>query len=295
MKNNSKRKNLTIALPFLLMQIVWGSYFIITKNFQQEVNLYFLHTARFLLLALLLLPFALKNIGNGPLIKASLLTGLFLGLGNFALNIGLDELSAVNAAFLYSLSAVFVPLFEFAIYGKKINTLRVVSIILAFTGIWILSGGISDFSFGDLVLVLAGVFSAFQIISGDNYLKKGTPLLAFLFWQMLIAGILGFFLTLFFGNFALPELNTENISIFLYLTLVSMGFGMYLLNWTQERINPVVVSIIALLQSVFGALIAWTLGHEEFMLVQLIGGSVLLLATFLSVISDKDSDLKSLD
>ena len=71
--------------------------------------------------------------------------------------------------------------------------------------------------------------------------------------------------------------------------------GLLIQNWTQERVNPIIITIIGLMQGLFGAVFSWTLGGEEFIPQQLIGGLIVLIAMYLSITSDKDADLKSID
>lgn len=295
MAKKLKSKSYLTLVPFFLIQIVWGSYFLIAKNLQTQINIYFLHFLRFALLSLIFLPFALKFLKDKKLIIGGIIGGLLLAGSNYLLNVGLNISSAVNAAFLIGLTTIFVTLIEVIFYKAKMEKNRVIATILAIVGMWFITGGIKGLDLGDTVLILGSVIGAFHVIFLDKSLNKKSKILPHLFWQMLACAVVGLVMNIFFGSFDLPTITTGLVGEFLYLALISMGLGMIVQMWTQERVNPIVVSIIALFQSIFGAVIGWTLGHEAFVISQAIGGGIILVGMFLSVISDKDADLKSLD
>lgn len=277
------------------MQVVWGSYFLITKGLQTEINVYLLHFSRFALLTIILLPFAGREIRNKKLIAGGIFAGALLAASNYLLNLGLNLSTSVNAAFLVGTTTIFVTLYEILFFKAKMSKGRIIAAVLATAGMWLITGGLGKLDIGDIVLILSSMIGAFHVICSDRNLDSKVNVLSFVFWQMLVCAVIGFFLTTFYGNFHLPELNAGNIGAFLYIALISMGLGLIVQMWTQGRANPIVVSIIVLFQSIIGAVIGWTLGNEEFVLTQAIGGLIIVAGMFLSVISDKDADLKSID
>ncbi len=294
MSTKIKFKNYTNLIPLFLIQVVWGSYFLIAKDLQKEVNIYFLHFARFLLLSIIFLPFALKYLKDKRLIMGGIVCGLLLAANNYLLNLGLNITLSVNAAFIIGLSLVFTTLIEALIFKEKMNKFKWIASASALIGMWFITGGVKGFDLGDAILILSTIFGAFHVIGADKYLDQKSHVIAFVFWQMIICAIVGLFMAIFFGNFNLPPLTTTNISEFLYIALVSMGLGMVVLMWTQERVNPIIVSLIFLFETIFGAIIGWTFGHEPFIISQAFGGVGVLIAMLLTVLSDTDADLKSI-
>lgn len=295
MAKKLKPKSYLTLIPFFLIQIVWGSYFLIAKNLQTEINVYFLHFLRFSLLSLILFPFALKFLKDKKLIINGVIGGFLLAGSNYLLNIGLNISSAVNAAFLIGLTTIFITIAEMLFFKAKMERNRILATVLAIVGMWFITGGVKGLDLGDTVLISGSLVGAFHVIFLDKTLDGKSKIFPNLFWQMFVCALVGLVMNFFYGSFALPTLSTTLIGEFLYLALISMGLGMVIQMWTQKRVNPVVVGIIGLFQSIFGAVIAWTIGHEEFVIAQAIGGGIILVGMFLSVISDKDADLKSLD
>ena len=98
-------------LILLLAALIWGITFVIQRIVANDVGIFLFNGARFLLAALVLLPFL---FGKYRIPRKELawvgLTGLLLGAGSALQQAGLRETTAANAGFITSMYVVLVPI-----------------------------------------------------------------------------------------------------------------------------------------------------------------------------------------
>src|SRR5512145_1567755 len=102
-------------LTLLLVSIIWGSAFVAQRVAGQMGSVYWFNGARYLLAALVVLPFAMRA-GLRPNLQISreqykwmFIVGSVLFGGSAVQQIGLLYTTAGNAGFITSLYVVFVP------------------------------------------------------------------------------------------------------------------------------------------------------------------------------------------
>ena len=145
-------------LALLLVAFIWGVSFVIQRMAAAEMQAYVFNGVRFLLGALVILPFALikarfhlgsketgrKTTGFIPrkYLTGVVLTGLLLASGSAFQQVGLIYTTASNAGFITGLYVVFVPIF--LTFGGRRRVPRLMIWIAAFLsalGLYFLSAG----------------------------------------------------------------------------------------------------------------------------------------------------------
>lgn len=226
-----KRKILADAV-LLFVTMVWGSSFVLMKNTVLDMNPVAFLAVRFTLAWLIVLVIFWKNL-RGLKLREVLygnIIGFFLFAGMLLQVIGLKFTYASKSAFITGLTVILVPVFV-ALIERKIPKINVtIGVILAFVGLWLLSGAkFSNFNFGDFLTLLADLGFVFQIIFIDIFTAK-------------------------------DNINTINIAIFQLMSaaflyvMVSMIFGINLIN---VKINLTAI-ITILITGVFGTALAFT-------------------------------------
>ena len=111
---------------------------------------------------------------------------------------GLFTTSASNSGFITGLNVVMVPVISAILLKKKPDRASFIGVLIAFVGLFFLSGGLNlNFNIGDLLTLLCSICWAFQIIFIDKFTEKeDAPLLAIM--QIGFTGIVstGVWLTL---------------------------------------------------------------------------------------------------
>ena len=135
----------TIALiGLVLLMIMWGSTFVVTKATAREIPAGTLAALRFLIASLVLLPIAWKQSGLSrlphPLPWGSLVLMALTGISGFALtfNYGLVYGSAAQGALIYAALPAAIAVAAFTVLKEKPSRRRVLGIVLSVIGVILL-------------------------------------------------------------------------------------------------------------------------------------------------------------
>jgi drug/metabolite transporter (DMT)-like permease len=181
-------------LLFVLLAIVWGSSFILMKKSAEHLDGWQIGAVRIFSAAILFLPLAIFHIRQLPKDKVPvvLLTGL---LGNlfpaFLFGIAIHQkIESSVAGILNSLTPLFVIMIGALFFGVRIQSKKIVGVIIGFIGLLILSitkgpVTVSDVGF-TLLILLATVFYGLNVniigkhLKGLDPVKMATVSIAFL-------------------------------------------------------------------------------------------------------------------
>jgi len=157
-----------------MIAFIWGSTFVLVKEALNDASPLALNSARMIVAAVLLAFFYRKKIAvlTKPALMAGVLVGVFLYAGYAFQTSGLKLTTPSKSAFLTGTSSVLVPLFLVAIWHVRIHLWRVVGILLALVGLFLMTvpggpGGLADFAnvnMGDLLTVGCAICFTFHVI-----------------------------------------------------------------------------------------------------------------------------------
>jgi drug/metabolite transporter (DMT)-like permease len=161
-------------LLLVMIAFIWGSTFVLVKEALNDASPLALNSARMIVAAVLLAFFYRKKIAvlTKPALMAGVLVGVFLYAGYAFQTSGLKLTTPSKSAFLTGTSSVLVPLFLVAIWHVRIHLWRVVGILLALVGLFLMTvpggpGGLADFAnvnMGDLLTVGCAICFTFHVI-----------------------------------------------------------------------------------------------------------------------------------
>jgi drug/metabolite transporter (DMT)-like permease len=169
---------------FVLLALIWGTSFILIKKGTEHLSGWQIGAIRIFAAGIVFLPFALMHINKLPKEKIPLilLTGL---LGNlfpaFLFAIAIEKkIESSLAGILNSLTPLFVIVIGVSFFKAKIQSKKIVGVIVGFIGLPILSltkGPISASDIGfTLLILLATVFYGLNVNLVGTYLKGLDPI-----------------------------------------------------------------------------------------------------------------------
>ena len=167
-------RSIKAHLLLVLITLIWGSTFVLIKAALNDSSPLILNAVRMALAGVLLAVYYRKQMAalTKPVFIAGVVVGFFLYLGYAFQTSGLKLTTPSKSAFLTGTSTVMVPLLLVAIWRTHIHLWRVVGIILALAGLFLMTvpaggTGLADFAkvnFGDILSVGCAFGFALQII-----------------------------------------------------------------------------------------------------------------------------------
>jgi drug/metabolite transporter (DMT)-like permease len=167
-------RSIKAHLLLVLITLIWGSTFVLIKEALNDSSPLVLNAMRMALAAVLLAVYYRKKIAvlSKPALAAGVVVGVFLYLGYALQTSGLKLTTPSRSAFLTGTSTVMVPLLLVLIWRAHIHLWRVVGIVLALVGLYLMTvpaggEGLANFArinLGDVLTFGCAVGFAFQIV-----------------------------------------------------------------------------------------------------------------------------------
>lgn len=277
------KKTLYADASLLLVAIIWGSGFVVTKNALDYVTPYYLLSYRFIISTVLLSIIMFKKIKKASIkdIKAGVIIGLILFAGFATQTVGLQYTEAGKQAFITATNVVMVPFIYWAISKKRPDKFDLAAAFLCLVGIGVFSLN-SDLTmgYGDFLTLLCAVMFAFHISSTGYFAKESDPYVISVV-QLGTAGILSLIFALLFEG---TEINIQGETIIpiLYLAIFSTMLAFLIQTVSQKYTSSTHAAIILSLEAVFGSTFAIIFLKEPLTIRFLIGCMAILISVITS-------------
>jgi drug/metabolite transporter (DMT)-like permease len=170
---NTKNLHTRGILLLLATVLIWGTTFPVIKQIMVSVSPMALVAVRFLLAALVFMPW-LRQV-NLQLLRDGMLLGSAYLASFVTLTVGMETISADRAAFVLSLNIIFVPLFGLFL-GQRLQAIAVVAAGVAIAGIGIMSWEGGGLGLGDLWVFGSAVSYAVYILLLETATLRHPPL-----------------------------------------------------------------------------------------------------------------------
>ncbi len=273
-------------ITLFLISIIWGSAFVAQRVAGQVGSVYIFNGARYLLAAVVVLPFAWRSfkntnskITNGQY-KWMGVAGILLFIGSAFQQAGMVYTTAGNAGFITSLYVVLIPIILFMFWSEKPHWLFIVAVALAMVGAFLLStGGKFAIQLGDILEVIGAFFWAAHVIVLGKYASKYESM-SFSVGQLSVCGALNFGVGVFVEP--MPAFDSNLLFAIAYTALLSLGLCYTLQIWAQKHTPPADAALILSLESVFAVISGWLLLDERLAPVQIFGAFLIFAAVVLS-------------
>ena len=282
-------------LALLFVSIIWGSAFVAQRVAGQMGSVYLFNGARYLLAAVVVLPFVLRagwgahsgRYADKPTYEIHrdqylwmFVAGFVLFLGSAFQQLGLVYTTAGNAGFITSLYVVLVPVVLFLIWREKVHWISIVAVLLAGVGAFFLStAGRFEVRAGDLIELGGALFWTFHVIVLGKYASRFEPM-SFSMGQLVICGALNLVIGIFTEKSMLWNLSL--MGAIAYTAVFSLGLCYTLQVWAQRHTPPADAALILSLESVFAVISGWLLLNEVLAPIQIFGCALIFVAVLLS-------------
>ena len=207
--------------------------------------------------------------------------GIVLSCGYAGYVFAMYNTTVANANFIIQTQTIFLAIFGYIFLKEKISILTIISIILAFSGIFLMLGGslTSGQMVGNIAAFIMPISFAVLILTVRKYPNVDMiPL-------QLIAGIGAIILGYLFSS----QIMISSYDIFLGFIagFFQVGLGFIFITIGAKTTPSALVGIIMLTEAILGPLWAWLFINETPPLVVLVGGSIVLFAVVLQFFNRK--------
>ncbi|NIF21473.1 DMT family transporter [Candidatus Pantoea multigeneris] len=258
----------------------WGIGFPVMKIVVNDYPVMMVLGLRFLLSALLMLPFSLKKLSKIPpqTLLAGVLLGLLLGGSFIFLIYGLQRTTASNTGFLAGLSVIWVLLLTGPLGGKRPSCEAMLATLFGVAGLYLMADihGL-QLHLGDGLVVIGSLFTAVHILALDRFCARhDTMTLTFL--QIATMAVMFIGLQAISGGEVMPHAWSGKLIIALGVTaLFSTVIAFWVQTHYQRHTTPTRAILIYNLEPVFSALFALWLLRETLSANVILGGGLILL------------------
>lgn len=279
-------KPLKADLMILFITICWGSSYLFMKMGLDSLGEFNLIALRFglafILAGVIFLP-RLRQV-NVKTIRYAMLLGFILFIMFTALTFGLKTTTTSNAGFLVSLTVVFVPLLHTFLFKKKIENKVVVSIMLALTGIALLTIQLPfTFKIGDLFCIAAALCYALHINMVSTAAQK-VDTLSLGILQLGFTGLYAFISSLLYEAPVWPSTTNSWIAV-LVLSVVCTAVGFIFQTIAQKYTTATRTGLVFSLEPVFAALVGFWFAHEILNSNQYLGAALVFISVVISSVN----------
>lgn len=271
-------------LILLLVALIWGSAFVAQNLGMQAVGPFTFTGSRFLLGALVVSPFALREYAR--LRSAGVRFDLhdllsWIGLGSLLFfgaafqQIGIISTSVTNASFFTSLYTPLVPLLGWLLFRHAPHWSVWPAALACLAGTFLLGGGeLSMLNRGDLWVILSAVFwGGHVLLVGQVAMRKGAPLIVAVA-QFIVCGLLASGWALHAESVSLAGLADGAASI-AYAGVFSVGIAFTLQVVAQRHTHAADSAILLSSETLFGALAGALWLGETMNAVRLCGAALI--------------------
>jgi len=254
----------------VLITMIWGGTFLLVQNAMSVSGPMFFVGLRFAAAACMVGAFSLRHLRGLTLfeLRAGAFIGTAIMLGYGLQTVGLQSIPSSQSAFITALYVPFVPLLQWLFMGKRPGLLPSIGIMLAFTGLMLLSGpnGASlDFSPGEIATLISTVAIAAEIILISSFGGRVDV-----------------------RRVTVVQLAVTSLPGFSWLLLASaLGLGaasaviQLAMNWAQKSVSPTRATLIYAGEPVWAGIVGRIAG-ERLPGLALLGGALIVLAVIIS-------------
>lgn len=267
------------SLLLLLTALIWGVAFVAQSVGMDYVGPFTFTASRSLIGAVVLLPViwfrTRKETAVGTeqkrlevdkhkkrtLLVGGIVCGVFLCIATNLQQIGLQYSTVGKSGFVTAMYIVLVPILGIFLH-KGIDIRKVISVILAVCGLYLLcmTGGNFSIGKGDIFTILCALAFSLQILSVDHFAPK-VDCVKLASLQFLVCGICSCVPMLLFEHPHFAQLAAAWMPI-LYAGILSNGVAYTLQIVAQKGLNATVASLIMSLESVISVLAGWAILHQ---------------------------------
>jgi drug/metabolite transporter (DMT)-like permease len=271
----------------LLITLIWGSTFVVTKFVLQDAGPFLYTSIRFLLATLIFgivfFP-KLRTIG-----KQSALNGAFLGfllfVGFASQTVGLLYTTASKSAFITGMMVAFTPLCQLAIERKAPKVGNLIGVALVMAGLYFLTSPTgSHFNLGDGLTLICALSFAIYIVYLDIF-SQNCEASHLTIMQFAVTAALASLSFLFFEDFHLV-LSTGFVVGVVYLAIFATVIALFVQARYQKDTTPTRSAVVFSVEPVIAAIVAYLVLGERLGDYGILGAALIMTGVAVSEFSD---------
>jgi len=245
-------------LAILAAAFLFGSTFVVMKSAVESAEPVPFLSARFLLAALVLAPFVWRRPASPRLWRDGALAAAALGTGYVFQTVGLQYTTGSVSAFVTYLFVVLVPIISALLLHHLPCRSTVVGLVVATTGLVLLTGGAGSFGRGELLTLGCAVSFAFHVVVLSVVAPRHDP------WrltavQLLLVGAALFVPGLFQGGYGFGVTPWVAAA---YTAVAASAAALGLQTWGQQLIGPTRTALLLLIEPVSAAFLGYAVGDR---------------------------------
>lgn len=273
----------------ILTALIFSTLELTGKIIGGQLNAFQVTFIRFTIGALILIPFAIRDIKEKK-IYFNAKDFLFLtieGILCIPVSMALLQLSvyytkASTAAVVFCINPVFTIPFAYFILKEKINKQTIYSMIVSLLGVIVIFNPLKlsyDIKGMIIALIAAVTFSLYSVLSKKHIKKYGGYV--FNCFSFILGSIVLFIILLIFKNPILKGITVRNLSILIYMGIVITGIGYILFLYTIEKTSAVSASAVFLLKPAIAPMLAFIFIKEHIAVNGFIGIILIIFGSYI--------------
>lgn len=278
-------------IQFILSMVIFGTIGLVVRYIDLSASERALLSSFIGCLFLILIFFIMKKKISWNLVKSNalilLLSAIALGGNWIFLYQSYDHTTIANATLGYYFAPVFLMILSPFVLKEQLSIKKIVCIGIAIIGLILIVGeGVSASNTDDILGLSYGLIAAafYATLLLLNKFIKGIGKLELTIIQLGITALLLMpyvFLTEGFGIF---NVSSSSIPFILILGVINTGIGFWLFFSGMENLKGQSIAMLSYVDPFVAILISAVILHEQMTLVQMLGGALLLVSTFVSEI-----------
>lgn len=260
----------------------WGASCLLTKFGLGEIKVFNLIALRFIIgffASVVLFHKSMRGVEAKTVKYAAALSAILFCVLAFS-TFGVKYTSASNAGFLTCLAGVFIPVIAYFFFRQALNGKILISILLAFTGMFLLTMNEQlRFNVGDVLCALCSVAFAVYVILMEKF-TKDVDSVSLGVLQLGFVGLYSLIFSFILEAPGLPATVTGWYTV-LILSLLCTAFGFITQTVAQKYTSATHTGLIFSLEPVFAVAFAFVFAGEILPLSNYMGAAMLLVSIFL--------------
>jgi len=278
-------------ITLLGVSMIWGGTFPLIKVALQDVSPYVFLFLRFLIASIILVAVFRKEMvsTSREALQSGLLIGAFIFIGYMTQTVGLKYTTASKSGFITGLYVVFTPILSYPILRITLPRKRILAVLLAFTGLFLLSeiDLVSlNMNYGDFLTLVCAVAFAFSVVLISKYAREFNPsvlattqtittwILCTLSWAILEPPLI-------------PKSGTAWVAIFI-TAVFATSLAFLAQNYAQKHTTATKAAIIFTAEPVFALIISSATLGETLSQKGILGAALIIAGMLLSQLAGKE-------
>jgi drug/metabolite transporter (DMT)-like permease len=274
-------------LFLLLVTLIWGSTFVVTKYVLRDSGPFLYTTIRFLIASVIFAAVffpQIRTINKSSFLRGSIL-GLLLFIGFATQTVGLLYTTASKSAFITGMMVVFTPICQMFIERRIPNPGNLIGVVLVTIGLYFLTSPTgSQFNVGDGLTLICALSFGFYIVYLDIFSQDCEPA-HLTFVQFVATAMLAGISFLLFEGFRLHWSARFTMGV-LYLALFATVIAIFVQAKYQKDTTPTRSAVIFSVEPVIAAIFAYFLLEEQIASAGLVGAALIMCGVIVSEFSE---------